>query len=184
MDDDPPIRRTTERLEYETPWFRVYFDDVETPRGPGQYGRIVTGKRGAGESVIVAASDPSGRLLFVELYRYPIAAWSLEMPCGYGEPGQSSAETAARELREETGLEAEEIRQVGVIRPNSAVLDSSLVLFSARVGESTPRPEVDEGIRDACGLTRAEVDEAIRAGRIFDGVTLAALTLLDRSANS
>lgn len=59
-----------------------------------------------------AVFDEEGRVLLIE--RADEGTWSL--PCGYVDPGESPAETAVRETREETGIEVRVTELVGVYR--------------------------------------------------------------------
>jgi ADP-ribose pyrophosphatase YjhB (NUDIX family) len=79
-----------------------------------------TAKVGGGAAVF----DDEGRLLLVE--RVDDGTWGL--PCGYVDPGESPAETAVRETREETGLDIEVVGLVDVYhRPPGHLGPHSLV---------------------------------------------------------
>ncbi len=55
---------------------------------------------------VVVVPWQDGCITMVEQYRYPIRRRLWELPMGTCEPGADRAETAATELREETGLVA------------------------------------------------------------------------------
>ena len=176
----PPIRRLKERLVYETKWLRLYDDDVEKPEGRGRYARAFEGEPGAGPHVKVVAQDGGRRILFVRVYRYPLEQWSWEMPGGYGEPGASAIDSAARELREETGLEGRDFTQIGSVAPSGGLLETRISIVTARVESGALEPQHEEGVREVRWLTREEVDAWVREGRILDATTLAAMAILDR----
>ncbi len=91
-----------EELIHEGPVFRVTVGQVRSPDGD-----ILTREyvRHPGAVVVVPIVD--GDVVLVRQYRAAIDRNLLEIPAGKRDvPGEPPAETAARELREEVGLEA------------------------------------------------------------------------------
>lgn len=83
-----------------------------------------------GAAVIVAVTDEQ-KLLLVEQYRIPVQSRTIELPAGIigdevGLSGESQAEAARRELREETGYDAEHIELL-MTGPASGGLTSEIV---------------------------------------------------------
>jgi ADP-ribose pyrophosphatase len=83
-----------------------------------------------GAAIIVAVTDDQ-RLLLVEQYRIPVHARTIELPAGIvgDEPGglnESLEEAAKRELLEETGYSAEQIKTL-TTGPASSGLTSEVV---------------------------------------------------------
>lgn len=92
----------------------------------------------AGAAVIIIARTPEDKLLFVEQYRIPMAARTIEMPAGLvGDLDASDTiELAAkRELLEETGWQAEHIEPL-MIGPTSSGLSNELIAFVRATGLS------------------------------------------------
>lgn len=170
-------------------------NDVQTLY-EGHYLRLV--KRGhweyaertnASSAVIVIAVTPEDKLLFVEQFRVPMGAAIIEMPAGL--VGDVSAhdtlETAAkRELLEETGWLADEVR-VLMVGPTSSGMSNELIAF-VRARKLT-RIHAGGG-DDSEDITVHEVPvaEAPRwlAQKMADGYAMdpklwAALWLLDRN---
>ncbi len=58
------------------------------------------------EGVLVYAidEDDPNRILMVHQYRYPVDRYMYELPAGLIEKGETPAQAAAREIREETGM--------------------------------------------------------------------------------
>jgi len=104
----------------------------------GKYLRLV--KRGhweyaertnAGSAVIVIALTPEQKLLFVEQFRIPMNAPTIEMPAGLVgdlDAADTVEEAAKRELLEETGWRAEEVR-VLMVGPTSSGMSNELIAF-------------------------------------------------------
>jgi len=75
--------------------------------------------------VNVLAVTPDQQLVMVEQYRHGSNTVELEIPGGMMDPGETDAVvTAGRELREETGYEGENARQLGKIWSNPAILSN------------------------------------------------------------
>ncbi|MCK7595288.1 NUDIX hydrolase [Pseudomarimonas salicorniae] len=92
----------------------------------------------ASSAVIVVAITPEDKVLFVEQYRVPIEARSIEMPAGLvGDLGEAeSVEVAARrELLEETGWAAEHIEYL-MAGPSSSGMSNEMIAFVRASGLS------------------------------------------------
>jgi len=66
-----------------------------------------------GNSVTIVPLDSDGNLWFVRQYRHPVGGNLLELPAGVIEPEESAEECAYREIREETGMAAGKLREIG-----------------------------------------------------------------------
>ena len=98
-----PWRRRTRTVAYENPWIEVRHDEVDRPDGsPGIYGVVHFRNAAVG----VVAVDDEGRILFVGQHRYPLDAYSWEIPEGGAPIDEDPLDGARRELAEETGFEA------------------------------------------------------------------------------
>ena len=64
-------------------------------------------------SVILVPVDDKGNLLFVRQYRHATGLDLLELPAGTLEQGEAPEACARREVREETGMAAREIKSLG-----------------------------------------------------------------------
>jgi ADP-ribose pyrophosphatase len=89
-----------------------------------------------GLAVIVVAATPERRVLFVEQYRVPVGARTIERPAGIvGDihAGESLELAAERELLEETGWQAAKVELL-MIGPTSAGMSSERVAFVRATG--------------------------------------------------
>jgi 8-oxo-dGTP pyrophosphatase MutT (NUDIX family) len=71
--------------------------------------------------VLVIPITDDGQVVLVRQFRHGVRQVVLEVPGGLLEPNETPEASAARELREETGYQAEKIRLVGKMMPNAAI---------------------------------------------------------------
>ncbi|MGN8026132.1 NUDIX domain-containing protein [Microbacterium sp. 22242] len=157
---------------YDNRWISVREDRITGPSGDGIYG-VVTMKHPA---VFVVALDDEDRVCLVTMERYTTGA-SVEVPAG-GSDGEDPLRAAQRELREETGLEAEEWTPIGTMNALNGIAVAPEHVFLARglrtVSDSAPT-QAEEGIAAMDRVPFAEAVAMIADGRITDGETVAAL---------
>jgi ADP-ribose pyrophosphatase len=121
-----------------------------------------------------------GRVCFVENYRVAAAQRLLELPAGTLEPGEDPAETARRELAEETGYRAGRIEHLTTFYMSPGVLDEKMYLYAATLLEPGPMSlDAGEDLRPRL-FTWEEALELGRQQRIQDAKTLVGLLYYER----
>ncbi|MCK0508876.1 MULTISPECIES: NUDIX domain-containing protein [Aromatoleum] len=173
----PSERDPLEELEldsepvFEGALLKVRRDRVRLPDGAESMREYV---RHPG-AVVVLAVLPDGRLLFERQYRYPLRRAFLELPAGKIDAGEDLLSCACRELREETGYEADEWQYLGVMHPCIGYSDERIEIFLAR-GLSHVGDALDDGeFLEVLTLSVEEALEAAQDGRITDGKSIVAL---------
>jgi 8-oxo-dGTP pyrophosphatase MutT (NUDIX family) len=164
-----PWLRRARRVAYENPWITVWHDDVVRPDGSsGIYGVIHFAGRAAG----IVAIDDQDRVLLVGQHRYPLDAYSWEIPEGGVPAGEDALEGASRELSEETGVVAATWREIGRFHLSNSVTDEAGILYLAtdlRHGSAAPEATEELAVR------WVPFDEAVAMtldGRITDAMAI------------
>jgi ADP-ribose diphosphatase len=113
MNDEAPRLPTIHKREElpEKSLFRVEALDLEFSNGERRvYERLIS--RGVGAVIIAAMPDPE-TVLLVREYACGVHRYELGLPKGRLEPGESHIEGANRELQEEVGYAARDLRVLG-----------------------------------------------------------------------
>ena len=146
-------------------------DVVELPDGRISAREVV---RHPGAAVVLPVLD-NNRIVMVWQYRYPIGAHSLELPAGKIDKGEEPAETARRELIEETGYEAEDWEPAFTMHSSVGFCDERLVLFIARGLKAKGREPVEGEFVHTVEVDIENAINMIKDGKITDSKTIAGL---------
>jgi rSAM/selenodomain-associated transferase 1 len=173
MPAPPPVRFEGSRLVLGSPWRAVLED-----RLAGDSGRVSTySYLAVPRAVFVVPVTVEGEIVLVRQYRHPVRDWTLEVPAGSVEDGETPQEAAKRELAEEVGGRAQTWRHLTTFYSSSAHLSLRSAAFLATgVVLGKPKPGVDENLT----VIRMPVEEALaraRAGDLVEGQTALALLL-------
>ena len=174
LDAEPTNPWTTleGRPIYENPWIAVREDRVIRPDGQlGIYG-VVHFKNVA---VGVLPVDDEGHVWLVGQHRYPVDAYSWEIPEGGGPEGEDPVETARRELREETGMSAGRFEFLGRSHLSNSVSDELAFIYRATeltLGKCEPEGTERLDVRRFDWPTAWRM---VRDGQITDSMSIIAL---------
>jgi len=117
----------------------------------------------------------ANEICLIENYRAAVDRTLLELPAGTLEPPEPPQETALRELIEETGYQAAELRLLHQFYMSPGILDEKMYLYLASdltAGETAL--EAGEQIKTrVCSLD--EIDRLLREGEIRDAKSIAGL---------
>ena len=153
--------------------------DVDTIRFPdGSTGELEIIRHSGASAVVPFLSDPAGddpQVLLIRQYRYAADGYVYEIPAGRLDEGEDPAECARRELREETGCEAERVEKLTTIYTTPGFTDERIHLFLATgITRGEHAREKDEFLEvETMPLSRAL--ELVRDGEIVDSKTVVTL---------
>ncbi len=160
---------------YDNPWIRVTEHDVLNPAGrPGIYGVVKFKNRAIG----IIPVDDEGYTWLVGQYRFPLGAYSWEIPEGGGPLDEDPLTAARRELAEETGLTAARWELLLEMHLSNSVSDEHALIYLAR--DLTPGP-ADPDETEQLTVRRLPLDEAVEMvlrGEITDAMSVAGLLRL------
>lgn len=157
---------------------RVLSLEVDRVRLPGGGEAVREVVRHPGAAVVVPVLD-DGRVLLVRQFRYAAGETLLELPAGKRDGGEDPAACAARELAEETGLRAADLRYLTGFFTAPGFTDEFIHCFVAR--GLTPAAEAVQDADEELELLPVTLSEAhclIANGEIRDAKTIVGLLLL------
>ncbi|MGH3764592.1 MAG: NUDIX hydrolase [Pseudonocardiaceae bacterium] len=165
---------TSSRLVVDNPWLRVRVDDFRrADGGVGQFSVV------SKSDFVVVVCQVGDALVMVEHYRYAAARWSLELPQGGLEPGETPSQAALRELAEETGWEGRDPIVLGDRFYEAAdwATQHFRVVSVDPVRQGEPRLDRDEAGTVTRTVAWSNLLGLVAAGEIVDATTLSALVV-------
>jgi ADP-ribose pyrophosphatase len=153
--------------------FKVRRDTLKTPDGRETRLEIIE----HGGSVAVLPIDAEGNLLFVRQYRHAAGSDLLELPAGTRDGVEPYAECAARETREETGMEAGKLQKVGEFYLAPGYSTEFMAVFLATELKENPLQADDDEFLQVERIPVMKALEMAEQGKILDAKSLAALLL-------
>ena len=163
------------QILYKGKVFDHQVDEIEYDSGNKSIREIAIHPGGA---VIVPIKD-DGKIILVKQFRYPLQKTLIELPAGKLDKGEDPLKCAARELEEETGYKAKEIKKLGQIYTAPGYCTEILHIYSAK--KLTPgnhhREEGEQGM-EILELSLDEIEKMIANGEITDAKTIVGIYFL------
>ncbi len=155
---------------FRNPWCSFRVDEVRLPDGAKiEYGILES----AGFVAVVPVTE-EGCVVLVRQWRQPVGSFTLELPGGGLEKGESPREAARKELLEETGYGAEDLSHLASVHTSPGRATEVCHLFRCKAVRALPgpRPEPTEFV------SAVELPLAEAVGKVFGGEITAATTVL------
>lgn len=170
--EENPWQIHSQQEIYDNPWINLTEYRGLNPSGkPGIYGKVHFKNLAIG----VLPLDDDMNTWLVGQHRFPLDAYSWEIPEGGGPLGTDPLESAKRELLEETGLKAREWTELQRLHLSNSVSDEYSIIYLARgLEQFEPEPEETEQLvvkkvpfETACQM--------VLNGEITDAISVAAI---------
>jgi len=176
------IKTKSHKEIYKNKWMTVYEDAIELPNGhKGIYGYV---EREPGADAIIV--NDKGQVLLIEQYRYPIKSFQIGIPGGAMDENEKPEESLKREVKEETGLDIEVIKKIGVFYPLSscsAELGNLFLCKALSELEDDKKGENDETVKSIRFVDFEEALRMIDEGEITDAFSANAIQIAYRYIN-
>ncbi|MEW6730437.1 MAG: NUDIX hydrolase [Acidobacteriota bacterium] len=128
---------------------------------------------------VIAITD-IGEVVLIRQYRHGMSTVTLEIPGGMIDPEESAEIAARRELREETGYEAESWRLLGICDPNPALQNNRCYTFLAEQARPVAEQKLDHTEEiEVLLLPLKDIANLITDGRITHALVITAFYYLE-----
>jgi len=168
------LKKLSEEILHENPWWTYKHEQFE--KANGETGDYYYAKTSGMSIIIPVLSD--GRIVLVRQYRYLFDKESIEFPGGGIKQDASALHTAKKELFEETGWVGDEFAKIGEFQPANGYAKDNAHVYLARVLEQKEQKLDDTEEIEVIYRRPDEIDEMVRRNDIWDGMSLAAWSLV------
>ena len=163
----------TTNLVFDGNLLKVYRDKVELPNGKEASREFI--KHPGAVAVVPITED--GKIVLVKQYRYAIGKTMLEVPAGKLDYGEHPDQCVLRELKEETGFIANNIKRMTSIYTTPGFSDEVIHLYVADNLKLSKQCLDEDEFLDVEVYTKEEIKIMIADGTINDAKSMLALLL-------
>ena len=172
MEEINPWQTLESELKYDNNWISVTEHQVINPSGGnGIYGEVHFKNLAIG----ILPLDENYNTWLVGQYRYPLKAYSWEIPEGGGPLDKEPLDGAKRELLEETGMSAKYWKEIQRMHlSNSVSNELSIIYVATELIQGIAMPEETEQLV-VKKLPFEEAYQMVLNGEITDSMSVAAI---------
>jgi ADP-ribose pyrophosphatase len=174
------LNKISSFVKESNPFWDYRIDEYTHPDGSnGTYYYVDS----VGSTMVIPRLNQS-KFIMVRQYRYLNQMLSLEFPGGGIKPGLNPIENAQNELNEETGYRSEKMSIIGSFNPFNGVTNEICnIVLADELTEINSQPDISEQF-EILTMKDEEINEKIKQGEIWDGMTLATWAIFRNSVQS
>lgn len=155
---------------YEGKILKLRRDDAQLPDGRPCVREII--EHSGGACVLYIKEN---KVLLVRQYRYAYGESLYELPAGKLEAGEDPKQAALRELKEEAGVLADDLKLLYIMYPTPGYTNEKIYIYQAVSGKETASAPDEDEFLDVEYLPLDRVREMLERGELRDGKTIVAL---------
>ncbi len=153
---------------FDSKWFKVRQDEVKLSNGTILDDYFVWLE---GDLSLIVPVTTNQKLILVKQYKHASGQIMIEYPAGYVDKGEKPAQTAKRELLEETGYSGGKFSLIGTLTNNPTKVISKIYIYLAEeIKKSVDSKKVhsdDTEEIEVLKLPLTRVLEMVRGGKIW-----------------
>jgi len=172
MEEINPWKTLESEVKYDNNWISITEHQVINPSGgKGIYGEVHFKNFAIG----ILPLDEEYNTWLVGQYRFPLKAYSWEIPEGGGPLNGKPIDSARRELLEETGMSAKHWKEIQRMHLSNSVSDElSIIYIATELIQGIAMPEETEQLI-VKKLPFEEAYQMVLKGEITDSMSVAAI---------
>jgi len=174
-------KKVSEEYILKTPWLALRKDGYTIASGSTDYYYIVERP----DYVVIVPQTADKKFMLVQQYRHGIRDTILNFPMGFINNREKPRQAALRELAEETGSLANNIKSIGSFFPAPAFLQTKGYAFFAKnitINAKEKTLNHNEHIKSVEIVSARQLENLIKKGILTDVSSIAAYFLLKKIA--
>ena len=133
-----------------------------------------------GDAAVIVPITSEGKFVLVRQYKHGLKDFTLEFPAGMVNPNEEVKNAVVRELQEETGYTAQEVKFVGTTINNPSKTRGAVHIFLGKNCKKNGDTNFDETEDiEVIEVNKEELDKLIQEGKFLVNSSLAALYLVN-----
>ena len=168
-----PFEVVKREILYRGKVFNIRQDQVRLPDGKLAKWDIIDHPA----AVTILPIDEAGLIWFIRQYRHPAGKELLELPAGVLEADEDPETGAQREIREEIGMSADELEQIGGFYLAPGYSTEYMHVFLGRSLRHEPLAQDEDEFIRVEKMSYKQALDSIELGEIQDAKSLVALFL-------
>jgi ADP-ribose diphosphatase len=174
--NEPVPKPISRKTVYDGRKVRLEVHEVETPDGRRATREVICHVGSVAVLAFRRAADGCREVLLERNYRYSVGRYMTEIPAGTLDvPDEPPVACARRELQEETGCRAAELRELMAVHPSPGLLGERLIVFVAEEVEPGEAALEPGELITVHWTPWAEALRQVASGEITDAKTVAAM---------
>ncbi len=168
-------KRLERKVIYKSDWVNLFTDKVLMPSGKiiDKYHQLEYQK----ETIVVLLLNKDNEICLIKSLRYTTQKIELELPAGSIEKGENILTASKREVSEETGLSAKDLKHCFSFYPSNGISNEIVHIVFGKVTDVNQSKFDTDEVKEVQWLSLDALVKLIARNEITDGISLIPILL-------